>query len=126
MPMDRQKPSPPPLDLKAVTPRPVSPPQLTPPAPTPHTDPADFLAEPIVKVKRGSITGKIEMVVFVLLLSTSFVFGLQNLQTVNVKFATYNWNFPLGVAMLIAAGVGALLVALVWGYWTIKTKLRKD
>lgn len=126
--MEHPKQSPPPLNLKAIKPKPVSttPQSFPSAAEIPDPDPADFLAEPIVKVKHGSVTGKIEMVVFVLLLSASFVFGLENLQSVNVKFVSYNATFPLGVAMLIAALAGGILVALVWGYWSIKKKLRKD
>lgn len=128
--VDKQKQSSEPINLRGMAPplrpapRPTVLQPMVPEPPRPQADPADFLAEPIVKVQGGSITGKIELGVFILLLLVSFVFGLQNLQSVNVKFMTYGSTFPLGVAMLIAATVGGVLVALMWAYWAIKKKIR--
>lgn len=56
----------------------------------------------------GLIVGAI---VVVLLL----VFIIQNLDSTRVQLFVWQWNLPVGIAVLLAAIVGALLAALIGG-----------
>lgn len=50
----------------------------------------------------GSVIGLVLLLVFI----------LQNLQDISIKFFGFHWKIPLGVAMLLAAVFGGVLVAL--------------
>ncbi len=49
---------------------------------------------------------------FMLGLLILLIFILQNLRNTSLKFLGFHWEIPLGIAMLLAAVVGGLLVAL--------------
>ncbi|MFJ4650303.1 lipopolysaccharide assembly LapA domain-containing protein [Nocardia sp. NPDC088792] len=44
------------------------------------------------------------------------VFILQNLEQAHVQMFTWQWNLPIGVLVLLAVIMGALVTALVGGY----------
>lgn len=50
----------------------------------------------------GSVIGLVILLIFI----------LQNLQDISIKFFGFNWKIPLGIAMLLAAVLGGVLVAL--------------
>ncbi|AHI03313.1 LapA family protein [Corynebacterium falsenii] len=68
------------------------------------------------KVK-GSVAGTtwVSLTVGLLLLILLIVFILQNQQKVELQLFAWTMNFPIGVGMLIAAIVGALIMVIVGG-----------
>ncbi|MDK8869277.1 LapA family protein [Corynebacterium macclintockiae] len=64
------------------------------------------------------------LIVGVLLLILLLVFILQNQESVELQLLGWTMTFPIGVGMLIAAIVGALIMALVGGVRIIQ--LRKQ
>lgn len=77
------------------------------------------------KVK-GSVAGTtwVSLTVGLLLLILLIVFILQNQQKVELQLFAWTMNFPIGVGMLIAAIVGALIMVIVGG--TRIMQLRKQ
>jgi uncharacterized integral membrane protein len=80
--------------------------------------------QPSPQPSKSPTAARIESVVFALLLLVLFVFGLQNLQIVTIRFIIYRTDLPLGVALLIAAMIGGLLVALLWAIVALRKKLK--
>lgn len=74
-----------------------------------HTDPQPVL--PINNKTRTS-TAWFMTVGSVIGLVILLIFILQNLQDISIKFFGFNWKIPLGIAMLLAAVLGGVLVAL--------------
>jgi uncharacterized integral membrane protein len=68
--------------------------------------------ESVTKATRTSGTW-IALIVATILLIFLLVFILQNLDTVTVSFLGFSGNLPLGVGLLFAAILGALLVIVV-------------
>ncbi|MBC2681764.1 LapA family protein [Corynebacterium anserum] len=85
------------------------------PAHTPSRTKADTKAEQ--KTVKGSIAGStwVALIIGALLLILLLVFILQNQQSVRLQMFVWEVNFPIGVGMLIAAIIGALIMALVGG-----------
>lgn len=83
------------------------------PAPVETTAP-EKPAKPKVK---GSLAGStwVAMIVGLFLLIALLAFILQNQQPVELKLWTWEFSFPAGVGFLLAAIVGALIMALVGG-----------
>jgi putative membrane protein len=83
------------------------------PAPRPtDTEPARP-AEPPAKPDRSRIGGAwVSLVLGALVLILLLVFVLQNLEDVRVSFISADGSVPLGVALLLAAVGGALVVAV--------------
>jgi uncharacterized integral membrane protein len=98
-----------------------SPDEAFPPAETPAPgaqaapQPPPATVDPSGSVTRATrISGTwIAVIVATILLVFLLIFILQNLTTVTVSFLGFSGNLPLGVALLFAAIVGALLVILV-------------
>ena len=57
-------------------------------------------------------TAWVMAVSFILGLVILLIFILQNLRDVSIQFFGFGWEIPLGIAMLLAAVVGGLLMAL--------------
>lgn len=55
------------------------------------------------------------LIVSALLLILLLVFILQNQQAAELNLFAWSWNFPIGVGMLFAAILGALITAMVGG-----------
>ncbi|AHH96427.1 hypothetical protein GCM10010174_75690 [Kutzneria viridogrisea] len=71
---------------------------------------------PTVKVRRTRISGLwIGMILAAVVLLLLLVFILQNNQPVDIAFFGMSGQFPLGVALLLAAICGVLLVAVPGG-----------
>lgn len=83
------------------------------PAPVESTAP-EKPAKPKVK---GSLAGStwVALIVGLFLLIALLAFILQNQQPVELKLWTWEFSFPAGVGFLLAAIVGALIMALVGG-----------
>lgn len=66
---------------------------------------------------KGSLAGGtwVALIVGILLLVLLLVFIIQNQQQAEVNLFTWTWNFPAGVAYLISAIIGAVIMALVGG-----------
>lgn len=69
------------------------------------------------KKVKGSVAGStwVALIIGALLLILLLVFILQNQQSVRLQMFVWEVNFPIGVGMLIAAIIGALIMALVGG-----------
>lgn len=80
----------------------------TPPDPT--TTPAEYLASPesAVKFTRAAALWS-AMIAGFLILIVLLVFILQNTDSATIHFLGWEWNLPLGVAILLAAVCGGLL-----------------
>lgn len=64
---------------------------------------------------KGSVAGStwLALIIGALILILLLVFILQNQTEVQLIFFGWEWNFPIGVGMLIAAIAGALIMAMV-------------
>lgn len=64
---------------------------------------------------RSSLAGStwVALIIGALILVLLLVFILQNMDTVTLHMFAWQWNFPIGVGMLIAAVGGALVMASV-------------
>lgn len=82
------------------------------PAPAPEGTAADSSAKPSVA---GSIAGStwVGLSVGAVILILLLIFILQNQDSVQLKMFVWEWNFPIGVGMLIAAIAGALVMSCV-------------
>ena len=71
-------------------------------------------SEPISRIndKTRTSTAWFMTVGFVLGLVLLLTFILQNLQDISIQFFGFHWDIPLGIAMLLAAVFGGVLVAL--------------
>ncbi|MGZ4201894.1 MAG: lipopolysaccharide assembly protein LapA domain-containing protein [Thermoleophilaceae bacterium] len=80
----------------------------------PEPDTAPTTAEPVQPTRRtrtsGAWTGVIAGAVVLLLL---LIFILENTQRVKISYLGANGHLPLGVALLLAAVAGALVVGMV-------------
>lgn len=98
----------------ADPPGPAAPePDLTPgpTAPVQHSETGTATAR--VKVARTRVSGAwVAVIVAVVALVFLLVFILQNLGRANVYFLGASGTLPLGVAMLLAAAAGAVLIVL--------------
>lgn len=55
----------------------------------------------------------VALIVGAIILILLLVFILQNMESVKLQMFVWQWNFPIGVGMLIAAVGGALVIASV-------------
>jgi uncharacterized integral membrane protein len=90
----------------------VEPPQTTPEQPAPAA-PAPSNVAPSLKVKRTRTSGVwVAVGFFAIILLLLLIFILQNGAEVNVSYLGVHGHMPLGVAMLLSAVCGVLLVVL--------------
>jgi uncharacterized integral membrane protein len=95
-----------------VPPGPIEPPAVsskgTPPDPT--ATPGEYLVSPesAVKFTRAAALWSALIVGFVILILL-LVFILQNTDSTTIHFFGWEWNLPVGVAILLAAVCGGLL-----------------
>jgi uncharacterized integral membrane protein len=98
------------------TPSPAEPPtQTSPPAePSAQTPPpAESLPLPQHKVKRTRTSGLwVSVAFFAVVLLLLLIFILQNGKTVDISYMGAHGHLPLGVALLLSAVCGVLLVVL--------------
>ena len=81
---------------------------------TEHGDALPDQSAPRVRIARTKVSGTwIAVIVAVVGLAFLLVFILQNLTSVTVRFLGAVGTLPMGVAMLLAAVAGALLLALL-------------
>ncbi|WP_459611540.1 LapA family protein [Corynebacterium urogenitale] len=73
---------------------------------------------------QGSAAGStwVALIIGALLLILLLVFILQNQQSVKLQLFVWEMNFPIGIGVLIAAIVGALIMALVGGVRIIQLR----
>jgi uncharacterized integral membrane protein len=84
-----------------------------PPEPTPTPQAAQVSQQHYQKVRRTKFSGLwIGITVAAIVLLALLVFIIENSQTVDVGFFGAHWHISLGVAMLLAAIGGILLVAI--------------
>lgn len=89
-------------------------------------EPAPAPAKPKVKkTTAGSMW--VGLVVSAILLIVLLVFILQNQQESALHLFGWTWNFPVGVGMLFAAILGALITALIggWRMLDLRRQIRK-
>lgn len=109
-------------DPTAPADTPVNEPSIE-PARTVESTPADAPAatqprKPVPATKpRSSLAGGtwVALIVGILLLVLLLVFIIQNQQQAEVNLFAWTWHFPAGVAYLISAIIGAVIMALVGG-----------
>lgn len=93
------------------------------PATCPHTDPQ------LLEKGQRSVAASTwaALIIGSLLLILLLVFVAQNTHDVALHVAGYDFSFPLGVGILLAAVVGALIMALVGGLrmFELSRKLKK-
>ena len=86
-------------------PAPAEPSAVTPTPPTPSTPPTP---ESAVKFTRAAALWSALIAGFVILILL-LVFIMQNTDSATVHFFGWDWNLPIGVALLLAAVCGGLL-----------------
>lgn len=86
----------------------------TPGVPPDPTTPVAPSGRPSIKRTRVSGTW-VAVIVALIILVFLLIFILRNLETVTVTFLGMSGSLPLGVAMLLSAIGGAVLVALISG-----------
>lgn len=98
-------------------------------APAPRTEPvetpaAEPAAAPAPAKPKGSLAGGtwVALIFGILLLVLLLVFIIQNQQQTEVNLFTWTWHFPAGVAYLISAVIGAVIMALVGGWRIIELR----
>jgi uncharacterized integral membrane protein len=98
----------PPAD--AATP---APPSAAPPSPAPTSPGPTHAAATSLKIKRTRTSGLwVAVGFFAVILLLLLIFILQNSRTVDVSYMGAHGHLPLGVALLLAAVCGVLLVVL--------------
>lgn len=97
-----------------------------PPAGTPAQIPASPKKNSEHREVKKTLAGTtwVALIVGVLLLILLLVFILQNQESAELQLLGWTMTFPIGVGMLIAAIVGALIMALVGGVRIVQ--LRKQ
>lgn len=90
--------------------------QTTSPQPKKNKAQKNKSKQPATKVE-GSLAGGTwtALIVGAILLILLLVFIVQNSDKATLQLFAWQWNFPIGVGMLIAAIAGALIMALVGG-----------
>jgi uncharacterized integral membrane protein len=84
-----------------------------PPATADVTPPS---APPIRKIKRTRVSATwMALVVGIVVLVLLLIFILQNLDSVPINILFWEFSLPLGVAVLLAAIAGAVIMAIVGG-----------
>ncbi|WP_297453779.1 lipopolysaccharide assembly protein LapA domain-containing protein [uncultured Corynebacterium sp.] len=79
----------------------------------------------VKKTTAGSMW--VGLVISAILLIVLLVFILQNQQETALNLFGWTWNFPVGVGMLFAAILGALITALIggWRMLDLRRQIRK-
>ncbi|KAB1503812.1 DUF1049 domain-containing protein [Corynebacterium sp. 320] len=92
-------------------------PQETTPVDTPSFEPQETPVQETTPEVERTIAGStwVALILGIFLLIVLLVFILQNQQSAQITFFAWNLNFPIGVGMLLAAIIGALVMALVGG-----------
>ena len=129
---NNRKSVPQPTNPEPTNPEPVSTPQNPPIAHTepvagaPAQDPASPEKTKEHREVKKTLAGTtwVALIVGVLLLILLLVFILQNQESAELQLLGWTMTFPIGVGMLIAAIVGALIMALVGGVRIVQ--LRKQ
>jgi len=110
--------APPPAENPSDRPAPETPPQVPPQPPAPATAPDQAAPPPSHPLPQHRIkrtrTGGIWVAVgfFAVILLLLLIFILQNGQKVDISYMGMHGHLPLGVALLLAAVCGVLLVVL--------------
>jgi uncharacterized integral membrane protein len=88
-----------------------------PSAPSPAADPqAPPPTPPIRKIKRTRVSAAwMALIVGLVVLVMLLIFSLQNLDSVPINILFWEFSLPLGVAVLLAAIAGAVIMAIVGG-----------
>jgi uncharacterized integral membrane protein len=106
---------------KTMTTDPSLPPESTPPGsssrgmpPDPVATPGEYLVKPqsAVKFTRAAALWTALITGFVILI-VLLVFIMQNTASTTIHFLAWEWNLPVGVAILLAAVCGGLLTVAV-------------
>lgn len=94
------------------------------PEPTPTPAPTSG-SRKVKKTTAGSMW--VGLVISAILLIVLLVFILQNQQQTALNLFGWTWNFPVGVGMLFAAILGALITALIggWRMLDLRRQIRK-
>ena len=88
------------------------PPEISDGPPPPESPPGPVESHPRpTRISAAWIGTAVALVLLVLLL----IFILQNLQRVQLHYLGFSPTMPLGVAMLLAAVVGSVVVAIIGG-----------
>lgn len=104
-----------------MTTDPSLPPDLPPPSasgkglpPDPVATPGEYLVKPesAVKFTRAAALWSALITGFVILI-VLLVFIMQNTESTSINFFGWEWNLPVGVAILLAAVCGGLLTVAV-------------
>lgn len=91
------------------------------PSSAPVTKKESAASTPQKKAKPAKVKGSAAgamwagLIISALLLIILLVFILQNQQPAELNFFAWSWNFPIGIGMLFAAILGALITAVVGG-----------
>ena len=94
------------------TPNPQHPTGEGPPVTAPTT-----AAPPARKIKRTRVGAAwIALIVGIIVMVLLLIFILQNLDSTPVSLLFWEFNLPLGVALLLAAIAGAVIMAVVGGW----------
>ena len=80
-----------------------------PPTPAPAQPPARHTAK-----RSGFSSGWVALALFAVVLVLLLVFILENSQSVEISFFGAHGHLPLGVALLLAAVLGIVLVVIAW------------
>jgi lipopolysaccharide assembly protein A len=84
-----------------------------PPTPAPTPAPAQPAARHTAK-RSGFSSGWVALALFAVVLVLLLVFILENSQSVEISFFGAHGHLPLGVALLLAAVLGIVLVVIAW------------
>lgn len=94
-----------------------------------HTTVAPKPTKPQKTKVKGSFAGTtyVSLVVGIILLILLLVFILQNQDPADINLFAWQWEFPIGVGMLFAAILGALITALIggWRMFELRRQVRR-
>lgn len=105
------------------------------PAPAPaHRDEVEHAEPKHVPADAGKAMGSfaastwVALIVGFLLLILLIIFIMQNMQQVELNFLSWTVHFPAGIAFLIFAIAGALIMALVggWRMFELRRQMKKQ
>ena len=83
----------------------------------PVTSPTPAARPPARKIKRTRVSAAwVALIVGIIVLVLLLIFILQNLDSAPVNLLFWEFNLPLGVALLLAAIAGALITAIIGGW----------
>ncbi|WIM66873.1 DUF1049 domain-containing protein [Corynebacterium breve] len=129
--LDTTAPAQPTSEFDADYPAPASVPAVQ-EAPVEHDEPSKReqkkAAKEAAKVKSSFAGGTwAALIIGAILLIVLIVFILQNPDNVEVNLFAWTWEFPAGIAYLLSAIIGALIMALVggWRMFELRRQVKK-